>query len=85
MTSFKRIGLISFCLLCSFHVAVVPRAAARSEADRAPAIEVEDRGQGIPAALRERAFMPFVRLAEDGPKRLDAAEALMLLKQTRES
>src|SRR5258708_39289579 len=38
MTSFKRIGLISFCLLCSFHVAV-PRAAARSEADRAPAIE----------------------------------------------
>jgi S1-C subfamily serine protease len=39
MTSFKRIGLISFCLLCSFHVAVVPRAAARSEADRAPAIE----------------------------------------------
>jgi len=39
MTSSKRIGLISFCLLCSLHAAVVPRAAARSEADRAPAIE----------------------------------------------
>jgi S1-C subfamily serine protease len=39
MTSFKRIGLISFCLLCTFHAAMVPRAAARSEADRAPAIE----------------------------------------------
>jgi S1-C subfamily serine protease len=40
MTSFKRIGLISFCLLCSFHAAVVPRAEARaSEADRPPAIE----------------------------------------------
>ena len=38
MTSFKQIGLISFCLLWSLHVAVVPRAAARSEADRAPAI-----------------------------------------------
>src|SRR5712675_3155396 len=40
MTSSKRIGLISFCLLCSFHAAVVPRAAARAaETDRAPAIE----------------------------------------------
>jgi S1-C subfamily serine protease len=40
MTSSKRIGLISFCLLCSFHAAVVPRAAARgAEADRVPAIE----------------------------------------------
>ena len=40
MTSFNRIGLISFCLLCSFHAAVVPRAEARaSEADRPPAIE----------------------------------------------
>jgi S1-C subfamily serine protease len=46
MTSFKRIGLISFCLLCSFcflcsfHASVVPRAAARAaETDRAPAIE----------------------------------------------
>src|SRR6267154_4298506 len=40
MTSSKRIGLISFCLLCSFHATVVPRAAARAaETDRAPAIE----------------------------------------------
>ncbi len=40
MTSSKRIGLIGFCLLCSFHAAVVPRAAARAaETDRAPAIE----------------------------------------------
>jgi len=40
MTSSKRIGLISFCLLCSFHAAVVPRAAARAaETDRAPAVE----------------------------------------------
>src|SRR5258707_11506455 len=40
MTSFKRIGLISFCLLCSVHVAVAPRASARAaEADRPPAIE----------------------------------------------
>src|SRR5260370_20393517 len=40
MTSSQRIGLIGFCLLCSFHAAVVPRAAARgAEADRAPAVE----------------------------------------------
>src|SRR5258706_13477402 len=40
MTSSKRIGLISFCLLCSFHAAVVPRATARAaETVRAPAIE----------------------------------------------
>jgi len=40
MTSSKRIGLIGFCLLCSFHATVVPRAAARAaETDRAPAVE----------------------------------------------
>ena len=39
MNSFKRIGLASLCLLCSFHMAM-PRAAARAaEPDRAPAIE----------------------------------------------
>jgi two-component system sensor histidine kinase TctE len=34
---------------------------------RGAAIEVEDRGRGIPRELRERAFQPFVRLAEDSP------------------
>jgi two-component system sensor histidine kinase TctE len=34
---------------------------------RPGAIEVEDRGPGVPVESRERAFMPFVRLAEDRP------------------
>src|SRR6202051_1355141 len=40
MTSFNRLALVSFCLLCSFNVAMVSRAAARAaDMDRAPGIE----------------------------------------------
>ena len=40
MTFFNRLALVSFCLLCSFNVAMVSRAAARAaDMGRAPAIE----------------------------------------------
>jgi S1-C subfamily serine protease len=40
MTSLNRLALLGICLLCSFHPATAPSAAARAaDADRAPAIE----------------------------------------------
>src|SRR5258708_15180478 len=63
MTSFKRIGLISFCLLCSVHVAVAPRASARAaEADRA--LDIENSVVKVFATMRyPDPFKPWTKQA----------------------